>query len=397
MKKRLISLMLLVVMILTLTVTANAASTAPYGFTYDDVANGRTVYMFYTYNKQTNNFQPTKEYYSKGNKLYKLNGTAIADTYGSSGQYNGFDKAGVFYVITPKQQLIQFKENTKNVLFNSGALRLSYNSDSIATAVVTNDGWKSLSTLKPVKPIDDDDTPTPTTELPANRIQMYTNSAGEMVYEAIQNKKLKLTLVVSKDGKRVLNQTSKIRLTDTLKGAKFVGFDSNYNVYLYEGSTLYRFKFGKWYSAEKVLLNGTYKSFTNTTSGFISKVVTSKTSYSIKQLTTSGKWKASSTYVVKKSDYQTLYIKGKTASYTLQYKSKKLSLNGKQVATNVSKYGFTSSKKVIYIKGGKCYTASLSKPGSSKLFCKNAKALVTNSKNLVTKVKLSSGKCKNVK
>ena len=68
MKRRLISIVLLVVMILTLTVTANAASTAPYGFTYDDVANGRTVCTIYVFDAQAHTYKPAREYYSKGNK-----------------------------------------------------------------------------------------------------------------------------------------------------------------------------------------------------------------------------------------------------------------------------------------------------------------------------------------
>ena len=395
MKKAIRCLVVLAIMILSFETVVFAASPAPYGFTYDNVANGRTVYMYYKYNAQRNVYEPAKEYYSKGNKLYNSNGAFVADVYASSGQYAGFDKNGKFYIITPTQQLLVV-ESSKKTLLNSGCLRLAYNSDSIATAVVTSGGWKSLATLKPVPAQDDDDSPAPR-PLSANRVQQYTNSAGEMVYEGIQNNKVKIRLIVSKAGNNVLNATAKVRLSDTLKGAKFIGLDQKYNVYLYEGSTLYRFKYGKWYSAEKVTLQGTYRSFTNDKNGFISKVVTSSNSYTIQQLVTAD-WRAARTYVVKKSNYMTLYIKGKTTSYTLQKKSNgALYFNGKKIATGVSKYGFTSKKKIIYIKGNTCYVASLSKPLKTDFLFNKVKSLVTNSYNLVTKVKLVNGKTQALK
>ena len=379
------------ILVLIFSVTSNAAN-APYGFTYSDSANGRTIYKYYKYNSSKSTYVPEKEYYSKGSKMYSSGGTLLTDTYGSGSQYNGFDVSGNFYVITPNLELLKIG-STKEMVLNSGCVRLAYNSDDIATSVVTSSGWISLSTLKHISPVDEGDS-SPVAPKSANRVDTYTNAYGEMVFEAFQNGKVKIKLIVSKSGNKVLNATNKVRLTDTLKGAKFLGLDTSYNVYLYEGSTLYRSRYGKWYSAEKLPLSGTYKSFTNNSNGFMSKIVTSQGSYNSKQIQQSN-WKASRNYVVCKTGYCTLYQKGKTSSYTLMYKDKVLYLNGKKVAKSVKKYGFTPTK-IVYIKGSTLYTAKLGSPKKTTKV-KKAKSLVRNKYNIVVKVKLATGKSKKLK
>ena len=174
-----------------------------------------------------------------------------------------------------------------------------YNSNDLAISVVTTSGTYDLSTLKKISDTDDGTSLNPIKKS-ANRVEMYTNSAGELTYDAYKNGILKTQLVVSKNGKKVLNVTSDVILTDYLKGAKFVGFDRSYNVYLYETDTLYRFINGQWYSAEKISLSGTYKTFRPDDDGFIESIIikesdgTEKT-LGIKQLTASGKWRAKKT------------------------------------------------------------------------------------------------------
>lgn len=390
-------LLAIMVFVCSLSTTTQAATNEPFGLTFADTANGRTIYRFYKHNSKTGRYVVAKELYSKSTKLF-VNGTLVTSIYGSSADYGGFDMYGNFYVISPKSELLKvdMATNTVKTLLSGGCIRLRYNSDSIAEAVITTSVAKSLATLKPVPDIDEDDEPSKPSVKPTNRVEFFTNSADELVCEAYQNNKQKLELVISSDGSKVLNMEKRIRLTDTLKGAKFIGVDSSYNVYLYEGSSLYRFRYGKWYSAERIQLTGTYKSFKNDSNGFISKVVTTRNTYTIRQLTTSSKWKASHTYTVRKSGYVTLYRKGTSSSYTLQYKSGKLYLNGKLISSSVSKYGFTSSK-AVFIKAGKCYTVKLSSPKKATKICSGARYLSNNSVGLVTKVKLTNGKYKTVK
>lgn len=392
--RNLLTLALVFTLVFGTAVPTFAAAT-PYGFTYDDTASGKTIYRYYSYSSKEGSYLPTREFYSKGNYVFTKSGILVCNTSIASGSYyNGFDSLGNFYVITKSGALN--KIDTKNkvtVLVPSGVIKLNYNTDDIAVTFKTTVGTKSLSTLQLVSETDDDDTYNPpTVAKQKNRVDIYTNSANELVYEAFSNNKLKTQIIVSSNGKSVLNATSKVRLSEVLKGTKFMGFDPSYNVYLYENNgTLYRFKSGSWYSAEKLSLSGTYKSFKKDNNGFISKVVTTKDSYSMKQLTSSSKWKANKTYAVRKSGYVTLYSKGSSKSNTLTLKSSKLSLNGKLIATGVSRYGFTPSKKIIYLKHGTVYTASISSPKSPKKLCSKAKSLYANSIGLVTKVTLTKG------
>lgn len=393
-KRNLLTLVFTIILSLGIPIVVMAATHSPYGFTYDDSANGKTMYRYYTYSEKESGYVPAKSFYSKGTSVYTAKGSLVCNTsYASGSKFNGFDDAGTFYIITKAGGLtsIDLNGKTKTVL-TTGTRSFNYSSDDLINSVVTSSGTKSIKNLEIIPDVDDDEYTAPEVVKKPNRVEIFTNSAEELVYNAYRDGKLKTSIVTSKNGKNVLNATSKVRLSDTLVGAKFMGFDSSYNVYLYEtNGTLYRFKSGSWYSAEKISLSGTFKSFKTDDNGFISKIVTSKGSYTIKQLTTSNKWKANKTYTVRKSGYVTLYTKGSSKSNTLTLKSNKLSLNGKQIATGVSKYGFTKSKKIIYIKSGKAYTATISSPTKTKHICTKAKKLTLNKSGLVTKVVLVKG------
>lgn len=391
------------VMIQTKEVSA-ANNTAPYGYTYDDAATGRTIYKYYEYDSSKKSFVCAREFYSLQKKVCSQNGTMVtALSAGTGSRYNGFGLTGIFYAITGKGELISVDKNNKiTILIPSGANYLQYTKDDLADIVVTSTGSKYLSTLKEAPEKDDPaDEPAPAPVKPAkkaaNRVEIYQNSAGEMVYEAYKSNKVKLQIITSKDGKKVLNATKGVRLSDFVKGAKFMGIDPSYNVYMYEtngSGTLYRFKSSNWYSAEKIVLSSAFKKFETNKNGFIEKVVTEDASYTIKQLTTSGKWKAKKTYAVDKISYVTLYIKGSTKSHTMSIENGVLSINGKAVDIGVSKFVFISAKKFAYIKAGKAYTATIAKPTKSKMVCAKVKDFKKNNVGLATKIVLSNGKTK---
>ncbi len=377
-------------------------NTAPYGYTYEDSASNRTMYEYYEYGKKS--YACTREFYSMLSRVCMKNGTVVtALSAGSGSRYNGFGLTGIFYSITSKGELISVDKNNKvTILIPSGVISLAYTADELADIVVTSSGNKYLATLKeaPVKdnPVDE---PTPAPAKPVNtaknRVEIYQNSASEMVYDAYKAGKIKFSIVTSKDGKKVLNATNGVRLSDFAKGTKFMGIDPSYNVYMYEvnnSGTLYRFKPNNWYSAEKIVLSGAFKSFETNKNGFIEKVVTSKSSYTIKQLTTSGKWKAKKTYAVDKGSYVTLYIKNSSKSHTLSIDKGVLYLNGKAIAIGVSrKFGFVSAKKFAYIKGGKVRTATITSPMKQKVFVSKVKDF-KKSNGLIKKVVLTNGKTK---
>lgn len=399
---KLVTLLLAVCLILGTSQTAFAANatTDPYGYTYDDAANGTTRYKYYSYDKKAGSYKATREFYSNGTSVYFSNGSLVTSaSAGTGSRYNGFATNGMFYAITSKGELVCVATNNQvYTLLSAGATNLNYNYDDLAETVTTTSGNMNLSTLQQSPVTTTPNTPTttpPVTDSTKNydRVEVYTNSAGEMVYTAFQGSTVKVSIIVSDDGQKILNVTNEVRLSDTLKGVKFMGIDSSYNVYMYEtNGTLYRFTFGNWYSAEKIVLDGEFKTMRTDDKGFLSTIITTKTTYAITQLSTSTKWEASYTYVVTKDVYATLYTKGSAESNTLMVTDGVLTINGVKVDTKVTDFGFISETTFCYIRNGRAYKAPISDPTNVSRICTNASSFQRTDVGLVSKVLLSSGK-----
>ncbi len=410
------SLALAFCLIIGMCPTAFASSeTDPYGFYYDEASLGRTMYEYYVYDRREDSHIIAKTFYSIGNSVYTGNGDLVTNTSAGSGAlYNGFATNGDFYFITSSGSLIRVDSaGRQSVQYSSGAISLSYTSDDLAEIVQTTSGNKYLSNLSGA--------PSGTPGTPGNnnnnkpgsktsRVEMYTNTSGEMVRDAYELGNLKVSIVVSKDGKSVLNATYGVRLSDTLKGAKFLGFDTSYNVYLYEkNGTLYRFTFGNWYSAECVRLDSKFKTFRTDQNGFISTIITEKSSYTIGQLTdtVNNKWVAKETYAVVKDTYTTLYTKGSVESNTLMWDDGNLYLNGIVVApkivaglitSNIGDFGFISDKEFCYIRENMVFICSIyDRPEDGWCYCTDAKSLRTNDVGLVSQVVLRNGSILNIR
>lgn len=416
MKKTIMSLALAFCLIIGMCPTAFASSeTDPYGFYYDEASLGRTMYEYYVYDRREDSHIIAKTFYSIGNSVYTGNGDLVTNSSAGSGAlYNGFATNGDFYFITSSGSLIRVDSaGRQSVQYSSGAISLSYTSDDLAEIVQTTSGNKYLSNLSGA--------PSGTPGTPGNnnnnkpgsktsRVEMYTNTSGEMVRDAYELGNLKVSIVVSKDGKSVLNATYGVRLSDTLKGAKFLGFDTSYNVYLYEkNGTLYRFTFGNWYSAECVRLDSKFKTFRTDQNGFISTIITEKSSYTIGQLTdtVNNKWVAKETYAVVKDTYTTLYTKGSVESNTLMWDDGSLYLNGIVVApkivaglitSNIGDFGFISDKEFCYIRENMVFICSIyDRPEDGWCYCTDAKSLRTNDVGLVNQVVLRNGSILNIR
>lgn len=400
-----IALMLAMTCILGCTATAFAANAdnLPYGYTYDDAASGRTVYKYFSYNNSKDSYVAKRTFYSSGNTVCFSNGNVVTNASAGTGyRYNGFSTDGIFYAITSKGELLGIGGNNKVItVLSSGAIELCYNTDDLAVSVSTSSGTKSLSDWKDVSDSGNNNNNNqpnvPTTPNQYDRVEVYTNSAEEMVYDAYKGNTLKVSIVLSSNGKHILNATEGVRLSDILKGVKFMGIDTDYNVYMYEtNGTLYRFKFGNWYSAEKVVLDGAFKTYKTDKNGFISQIVTDKTTYNLKQLTISDKWKASKTYVVTKDTYATLYIKDTVESTTLALANGVLTLNGKEVDDTVSAFGFISDTTFCYIRNGRVYKAPISDSTNTTRICTGASDFRRNDVGLTTTVVLTNGKTTNI-
>ncbi len=399
-----LALLLTLCCLLGCTTTAFAASdTDPYGYTYDDAASGKTQYKYFSYDKKSDTYKMTRSFYSTGNTVCFSNGTVVTnDSAGPGYRYNGFNTQSVFYAITRDGKLLGIGGNNKVItVLSSGAIELVYNTDDLAVSVKTSSGTYDLTNWTEAPDTSNPSNPgTPGTNTPGNktdRVEIYTNTAGEMVYDAYKGSDLKVSIVLSADGKHILNATNEVRLSDILKGVKFMGIDTSYNVYMYEtNGTLYRFTFGNWYSAEKISLGSNLKTFRTDDKGFLSQIVTEKETFTIKQVTVSDKWKATKTYAVTKDVYATLYVKGTVDSYTLMLTDDVLTLNGKEVDDKVSAFGFISATDFCYIRNGRVYIAPISDPTDGRRFCTNASSFKRNDVGLVTSVVLTNGRTTNI-
>jgi hypothetical protein len=366
------------IMCCTTQVTTVSAATAnmPYSYNWVDDSNGNKHIQFYEYTKNT--YMITRRVIIKNKNVYSYDGKLLY----SNVKEAGYSVAGDLYVILSTGNVEKMTYAGKKVTYKVNAIKLNFDAeDLVATILVTGKGNVKLAELASIAnptptpspsptptnptPTPANPTPTPTPAKAKNRVERTATTSGQRV-KAFQNNKNKVQILV--EGSKVLNETASVRLSDTVKGAKFLGIDKSYSVYLYEtNGTLYRFKFGSWYSAETMKLNGTFKSSKNDSNGFLESVTTNKGTYKVSSLNKPSVWKAKKTYAVNKATYVTLYTKGTTTSKTLSMKNGTLYLNGKKVTNKVTKFGFINSKKFVLLKSGKVYTASISSPTKIKV------------------------------
>lgn len=359
-------------------VSAATVAKAPYGYSWVDDSNGNKHIQFYEYTKNT--YMITRRVIIKNKNVYSYTGELMY----TSVKEAGYSSSGDLYVILSTGNVEKMTYTGKKVSYKVNAVKLNFDAEDLVTTVlVTGKGNVKLADLAKINPTPTPSpsptpspvtpaptpspvTPTPTPVKAKNRVER-TDANGSQKVIAYQNNKKKMQLLIS--GSKVLNETVSVRLSDTTKGAKFLGIDAHYSVYLSEtDGTLYRFKFGNWYSAESMTINGEVVSVTNDNNGFIVSIKTTKgTTYKVSNLNKPSVWKAKKTYSVNKGTYATLYTKGTSSSKTLKLLKGTLYLNGKKVTNKVTKFGFINAKKFVLLKSGKVYTASISSPSKIKV------------------------------
>lgn len=373
------------IMCCTTQATTVSAATAnmPYSYNWVDDSNGNKHIQFYEFDKNLNSYRITRRVMMKNKNVYSNSGALLY----SNVKEAGYSVAGDLYVILSTGNVEKLTYAGKKVSYKINAVKLNFDTeDLVVTILVTGKGNVKLSDLANIvsptptpspspsptpspanpTPTPSPITPTPTPAKAKNRVER-TDANGSQKVIAYQNNKKKMQLLIS--GSKVLNETVSVRLSDTTKGAKFLGIDAQYSVYLSEtDGTLYRFKFGNWYSAESMTINGEVVSVTNDNNGFIVSIKTTKgTTYKVSNLNKPSVWKAKKTYSVNKGTYATLYTKGTSSSKTLKLSKGTLYLNGKKVTNKVTKFGFINAKKFVLLKSGKVYTASISSPSKIKV------------------------------
>lgn len=362
------------------TTVSAATANAPYGYSWNDDNTGNKHIQFYEFDKNLNSYRITRRVMMKNKNLYSNSGALLY----SNVKEAGYSATGDLYVILSTGNVEKLTYAGKKVSYKVNAVKLNFDTeDLVVTIMVTGKGNVKLADLASVAnptptpspspsptpanptPTPANPTPTPTPSKSKNRVERTATSSGQRI-TAYKDNKSKLKILVA--GSKVLNETASVRLSDTVKGAKFLGIDTTYSVYLYEtNGTLYRFKFGSWYSAETMKLNGSFISSKNDSNGFLNSITTNKRTYKVSSLNKPSVWKAKKTYAVNKSTYVTLYTKGSSSSKTLKLLKGTLYLNGKKVTNKVTKFGFINAKKFVLLKSGKVYTASISSPTKIKV------------------------------
>lgn len=361
----------------TQTTVSAATANMPYSYNWVDDSNGNKHIQFYEYTKNT--YMITRRVIIKNKNVYSYTGELMY----TSVKEAGYSSSGDLYVILSTGNVEKMTYTGKKVSYKVNAVKLNFDAEDLVTTVlVTGKGNVKLADLASVAnptptpspspsptpanptPTPANPTPTPTPSKSKNRVERTATSSGQRI-TAYKDNKSKLKILVA--GSKVLNETASVRLSDTTKGAKFLGIDTSYSVYLYEkNGTLYRFKFGSWYSAETMKLNGSFVSSKNDSNGFLNSITTNKGTYKVSSLNKPSVWKAKKTYAVNKTSYVTLYTKGTTTSKTLNLKNGNLYLNGKKVTNKVTKFGFVNAKKFVLIKSGKVFTANITTPTKLK-------------------------------
>jgi hypothetical protein len=361
------------------TTVSAATANAPYGYSWNDDNTGNKHIQFYEFDKNLNSYRITRRVMMKNKNLYSNSGALLY----SNVKEAGYSATGDLYVILSTGNVEKLTYAGKKVSYKVNAVKLNFDTeDLVVTIMVTGKGNVKLADLASVAnptptpspspsptpanptPTPANPTPTPTPSKSKNRVERTATSSGQRI-TAYKDNKSKLKILVA--GSKVLNETASVRLSDTVKGAKFLGIDTTYSVYLYEtNGTLYRFKFGSWYSAETMKLNGSFVSSKNDSNGFLNSITTNKGTYKVSSLNKPSVWKAKKTYAVNKTSYVTLYTKGTTTSKTLNLKNGNLYLNGKKVTNKVTKFGFVNAKKFVLIKSGKVFTANITTPTKLK-------------------------------
>lgn len=391
------AMLMLAVMLISIfapTTAVAAAELDPYAYCWEDASNV-THYQHFIYVEEENAYMVDERVTSVGGYVFDAEGEELYSGALVGEEHIGYAKDGTLYVVLKNGNLEKRTTNDKETTYKSkNYSSLVLDSDGLVVSVKLKDGTviklkdltsgTSTGTTPTPTP---SPTPTPTPETGKNRVER--TGAVNQTIKAYKNDKVVVQLYIEKA--KVTEQLANVRLSDACKGAKFLGVDAEYSVYLYEiGGTFYKFQYGNWYIAQKVEVNGEMKKYEEDQNGFITKIITTEGTYVLAK--DELEFAPTKTYAVSKETYTQLYVKDSEETHKLELKDKVLYLDGKKVTSSVEKFQFIDAETFIFVKtNGKSYTASIDKPTSLTLFKSNVKALVVSKDNgLATHVTINS-------
>jgi len=223
----------------------------------------------YSYNYSTKGHTDKVEVMYKGNNIYSFStGKRLrSDLRDEKDEYIGY-KNGILYVITTSKELLSFDGATWKYLSSSADILICDADDLVTHIQLTNGTKKEITTLTSTPIVSD------------NRVEKYREYEVD-IFEAFKNGNS--YLIVKVDGKDV--KVGNYVLSTNCRGAKFVGIDKDYNVYLEdENGSLYKFYYSTWTVAYSGNVYGEVKEFIYNENGFLINVKTTTGTYSLSSI-----------------------------------------------------------------------------------------------------------------
>ena len=370
--KKIVSMFLMVVLVLgmmsTTAFAANAEDNSPYGFTwYDDNAHVWHV-QYYEYDSRAGAYRISDCVVIKDNLLYDMAGTLIVSDlaeFSEEKQTVVFDEDGLHFVSNAGETRYM-SESINNTYKVSSFVSKYFTTDveGLGEKAIGKNSSKKLSSLTFSGSYLRHTDPAVTNSM----VKMYAveGDPEKIGYDAYYNGNIIVT-TYAKDS-NVWVETVQRLLSDTCKGGKFVGYNGQYSVLLYDFTNLTVYEF--WYkegflTAHPVVSNVIVYYFTKNAYGFINGIVTDKGTYGVDETINfpasqvpgnnggNNTTPVGNVTEVKNFQSKSMAYDGATHLGTLSLKSKKLYWKGVEQANSYesSEFGVTASCRPVWING----------------------------------------------
>lgn len=288
--KQLVNKVCLVLVIMGLVLTGvpvtevQAATNDPYGFIWRDEVTGLNHVQYYEYSARAGAYMISDRVTIKGNELYDMAGLLIMNDVASFSESKPtviMTEKGLFVI--SKSGEVRFMENsldnTYSVAVGFPAQYFTKDHDDLGENVVGTE-TKPISSLVFSGTYSRHSDSTVTSGSYVLRYAVGGN-AEKIGYKAFFKNTLKSTAICYNSS--VYEENFKKTLSKTCKGAKFVGYTGEYNIYLYDlNGTVFEYRFKeKYQEAHKVFSDEVVYYIDHTEAGFISAVVTDKEEHTV--------------------------------------------------------------------------------------------------------------------
>jgi hypothetical protein len=209
-----------------------------------------------------------------GNTIFRnQTNTQVANNLrGAQRRYFGFYDGNTFMFINTNGALISINRSdwAATTLVASGVTELRRNRFDLLTSAVVNGTQVNIVDIISTPPGGEEGTVDRTS---GDFVTRSRDSQGRFVLEAFRRNNSTMVIHLTDSG-RVVNVTANVILTEHCKGARFLGIDDLYGVWLYDEARLelLRFVHGSWNNPQRISLTGELLGITNARDGFMNGV-----------------------------------------------------------------------------------------------------------------------------